>query len=68
VSFTQRDDGDDQFGGVAERRVEKSADAGAGATRQFFSGEADQDGKLDATACTPQEMGAAISSTLSGER
>src|SRR5436189_216796 len=42
VSFAERDDGDDELRGVAERRVEKAAECGPEAPREAFSAAADQ--------------------------
>ncbi len=38
---------DDEFGGVAQRRVEQAADAGAGVRRQLFGGVPEESGHRD---------------------
>ena len=82
MPLAQRDDGDDELGGVAEGGVEETAPRRAGAERELLSAEADEAGERNqrrgggdedprrrtgAAALRYQEIGAAMSRTLIGE-
>ena len=47
VSLAERDDRDDELGGVAERGVEEAAQCGAGAFGEFLGSEPNHAGQWD---------------------